>query len=138
VILFFDTETNGKAIQGAHESAPGQPRVCEVGALLTDDEGNDVNFFSMIVRPDGWTIPPELTQIHGISQEHAERVGIPILTVLSAFRFLARPALRYVAHSAQFDRDRATSRITSEQVHNNFQLPAPSKSIRWRADSHFI
>jgi DNA polymerase-3 subunit epsilon len=31
----------------------------------------------VIIRPDGWAIPPDMTAIHGITTERAMEVGIP-------------------------------------------------------------
>ena len=39
----------------------------------------------MIVKPDGWEISPEMTAIHGISQEQAMDVGVPEVDALEQF-----------------------------------------------------
>jgi DNA polymerase III subunit epsilon len=111
MFLFFDCETTGKPLKGVPPWAPGQPRIVQLCALLCDEQGQDVNLFAAIIKPDKWTIPPELAELHGITQELAERVGIPIKTALSAFRWFAAPATKMIAHSADFDADRVNGEL---------------------------
>lgn len=112
MFLFFDTETTGKPIRGVPPWADGQPRIVQLCALLCDDAGEDIQMFSAIIKPEGWTIPQEVTDnCHGISQELAERIGVPIKTALSMFRWMAARATKLVAHSADFDMDRVNGEL---------------------------
>lgn len=154
MILFFDTETNSKPLQGIPEWAEGQPRIVQLAAMLTDENGKEINSMSLVIRPDGWIIPEQLTEIHGISQHFAEHVGVPIKSALSAFRFMARPAMRYVAHSVEFDRDRVNAEMTWAGVREKWEvdsqlcfctkngmtdvckIPFPNGARRWGTQSH--
>lgn len=111
MFLFFDTETTGKPIRGVPPWAEGQPRIVQLCALLCDEDGADVNLFAAIIKPDGWTIPDEVAALHGITQAQAERVGVPIKTALSMFRWMAAPAKKLIAHSAEFDMDRVNGEL---------------------------
>lgn len=104
MILFFDTETTGKAHYRAGYKAPFQPHIVELTAVLMDDDANAVMSMSVIIRPDGWTIPDEATDVHGISQSFAEQVGVPIKTALNIFSRIRRSADVYCAHNIEFDR----------------------------------
>ena len=59
-----------------------------------------------IVRPQGFTIPQEAAQIHGITTERARREGVDLPAVLNEFAEDIRrsPPSLLVAHNMQFDR----------------------------------
>lgn len=103
MILFFDTETTGKADFRAGPEAPHQPRIVQLAAILTDPCAREIMAMNVIIRPDGWTIPEETSAIHGITTEFAEQVGVPIKTALGIFGRMKRSATRYVAHNIDFD-----------------------------------
>lgn len=104
MILFFDTETTGKAFFNATLDAPHQPRIVQIAALLTDDSGNECSHFSAIIKPDGFTIPEGASSIHGITTERAQQVGIGIRDALGFFSSLSLCAREFVAHNIDFDR----------------------------------
>lgn len=101
--IFFDTETTSKAEMKAPASDPRQPHIVSLAALLAEDDGTERGSINLIVKPDGWTIPAEATAIHGISNELANRAGIPLVSVLSAFSMLAACADTVIAHNLDFD-----------------------------------
>lgn len=107
MILFFDTETTGLPDFKARSHDPNQPHLVQLALLSFDDAGNEVDSGisqSMIIRPDGWTITPELTAIHGISHERAMNEGIAEDIAVQMFVIAqARCSLR-VAHNESFDR----------------------------------
>lgn len=99
----WDTETTGIPDWSAPSDAEHQPHLVEIAACLFDAEGHFVDFYSAIIRPDGWTIPEETVAKHGITTEYAMDVGIPEVEAVDAFLAMhARADLR-VAHSANFD-----------------------------------
>lgn len=104
MILFFDTETTGKADFRAPASDPRQPRIVQLGAILQDFAGWTVGEINLLVKPDGWTIPAEATAIHGITTERCERYGLRAATVVRLFLALAGRAETIVAHNLDFDR----------------------------------
>lgn len=101
--LFFDTETTGKAEMRLPHDHPSQPHIVQFAALLTDDQGQEASVFSVIIKPDGWTIPDEAAAIHGITTQHAEQCGVPIACALSMFSMLALTADTLIAHNIDFD-----------------------------------
>lgn len=90
--LIIDTETTGQAYNELPDSHPHQPYLVQVGLILYDAERRIRGEFNAIVKPDGWTIPDEAAEIHGITQAIAEKFGIPLKTVLSAVKHYALTA----------------------------------------------
>lgn len=103
MILFFDTETTGKADFKSDHTKAHQPHVVQLAALLAEVDGTERATLSVIIKPDGWTIPTETAAIHGITTEIAERCGIPLFSAMSAFSNLTLRASKVVAHNIDFD-----------------------------------
>lgn len=119
MILFFDTETTGKASFKRPFDHPCQPHIVQLGALLTEDDGTERGVLDAIIKPDGWTIPKEASDVHGITDEIAERCGIPLISAMSVFSNLLRRAEVLVAHNLAFDNlivSAAFQRIGKESV----------------------
>jgi DNA polymerase-3 subunit epsilon len=105
VILFVDTETSGLVKPHLSESHSDQPHLVQLGLLLCDErwDGRAVGTLELIVRPDGYAIPAEASNVHGITTEIAERSGVPLAVALSAFIHMRARADRLVAHNLDFD-----------------------------------
>lgn len=101
--LFFDTETTGLPDYKMPAEWEGQPRICQLGAIVTDRDGRVKAEANLLIKPDGWTIPPAASAIHGISQSDAERYGLTIRGALSIFGRLMGMAEVLVAHNLKFD-----------------------------------
>lgn len=101
--LVFDTETTGLADFSRPPEDPCQPRLVQLGAQLLDADLVVRAEMNMIVRPDGFTIPPDAEKVHGISMAVAERYGFEEITVLQQFALLCERAETLVAHNLQFD-----------------------------------
>jgi DNA polymerase III epsilon subunit-like protein len=102
--LFFDTETTGLPIWGLSESDSRQPRMVQLGMLVTDNDGAPLFSFGGIVRPEGYTIPAEVSEIHGITQDLASDYGSPVKLLLHFFSFYADKCDEIIAHNIKFDR----------------------------------
>ena len=103
MIVFFDCETTGKANFRLAFDHPSQPHIVQLGALLTEDDGTERGVLDVIIKPDGWTIPLEASKVHGITDEIAERCGIPLASAMSVFSNMLRKASVVVAHNIDFD-----------------------------------
>jgi DNA polymerase-3 subunit epsilon len=103
MILAYDTETQFLPLFKEPSEHPGQPHICQIGALLCDPAGLVLDHLDVIIKPDGWTIPAATTAIHGISTERAMDEGIPEADALETFLALSRRATERVAHNEQFD-----------------------------------
>lgn len=93
--LFFDTETTGFPKAGG--------RICQLGALLTTDQGRTMAQLDVLIKPAGWVISQQLTDIHGISHRDAETYGVPIIEALEMFESFCARASIAVAHNFKFD-----------------------------------
>ena len=102
-ILFFDTETTGIANMKESPDDPNQPWLVQMGVVLMSFEGDVLSQVDLIVEPDGWSIPPDVVAVHGISQETAELCGVPLKTVMSVFSNLCKKANVLSAHNLDFD-----------------------------------
>lgn len=104
MIFFFDTETNGKAEFKLPFTSPLQPELVQLAGILDTLDRRTVGQINFIIEPEGWTIPEEVTKIHGISEEMAKAYGVPRRTALSAFNNMCRKATTISAHNLNFDR----------------------------------
>lgn len=102
-VLVFDTETTGKVDFGLAPEHPSQPRVCQLAALLCDDDGSPLGRLACLVRPAGWTIPGEAQAVHGLSTEHCARYGLDLGLALVLLNDLVRVADVIVAHNLEYD-----------------------------------
>lgn len=102
--LIYDTETTGLPLWHDPSDDQRQPHIVQLAAILVDlERQKTMASLDLIVRPDGWTIPEEVAQIHGIGNECAERWGILEETALSAFLSLWHRADVRIAHNESFD-----------------------------------
>lgn len=103
--IFFDTETTGLPDWKEPSDAPQQPHIVQLAARLVDLETQkEVASMNVICAPNGWGIPPELTAIHGISEEYARQVGVEEKKALVLFHDMWAVADFRVAHNESFDR----------------------------------
>jgi DNA polymerase III epsilon subunit-like protein len=103
LIAFFDTETTGLPMFKERSNDPRQPHIVDLCILLYTPQGELVDSFEAMVRPDGWEIPAEVAAIHGITDEIALEHGIPEAKALEGFMALYRRAGLRVAHNVSFD-----------------------------------
>ncbi len=103
--LFFDTETTGlpKFSWAPGWLLPNWPRAVQLGWVLTDRHGVELHSDCRIIRPSGFTFPPESIAIHGITQEIALREGDAIDVVLADFCSDVGDSEVCVAHNVRFD-----------------------------------
>jgi DNA polymerase III epsilon subunit-like protein len=100
MILFFDTETTGIRKNGF------VPRVVQIGALLTDDQGKTLAELNVLLKPEGFdNVPIEAANVHGFSYELISTAGIDRSVGLVTFFELVDMADTLVAHNIEFDLD---------------------------------
>lgn len=105
-LLFFDCESTGLPLR--RDLSPweveGWPRLVQLAWGMYDLRGNLLDIRSHIIRPDGFTIPPEATEIHGISHSRAVAEGEDLVRVLDEFgAAVESPSITIVAHNIDFD-----------------------------------
>lgn len=101
--LVWDVETSGLPDFKARSNDPKQPHIVQIALCTYDDNWNEISAVSAITKPDGWIITPELTAIHGISQERAMDEGIPEDDIVGLFIMAQGRSILKVAHNASFD-----------------------------------
>ncbi|HEX4886760.1 MAG TPA: PHP domain-containing protein, partial [Luteibaculaceae bacterium] len=103
--LIFDTETTGlpKNFNAPLSDFDNWPRVVQLAWQLHDSEGKLLEVKNYIVKPEGFTIPYNAEQIHGISTERALREGMPLAYVLAEFNLALEKASFSVGHNISFD-----------------------------------
>lgn len=101
--VVFDTETSGLPNYKAPADDPSQPRLAAVTFVLTDANLVPVDVISYYVKPDGWSLAPEMEAINGLTQAVLEEKGVPIREVLQVYTNLIDEGYAMAAYGAQFD-----------------------------------
>ena len=98
-VLFFDTETTGIPDRAANWETDfaGYPHVVQMAWV----HGCKVE--NHIIRPDGWEIPEETVEIHGITTEYALEHGEPFELVVDMFINDCHNAGLICGHNIHFD-----------------------------------
>ncbi len=105
MFLIFDVETTGLALDynAPATDTDNWPRLVQLAWQLHDENGKLLSAGNKIVRPDGFTIPYNSVQVHGITTEIAERDGESLSDVLDAFEKDRARAKYAVGHNISFD-----------------------------------
>ena len=103
--LFFDTETTGLPInwKAPVTDLNNWPRLVQLAYLLYDQNGNKIAEKNFIIKPQGFIIPKEASEIHRISPEKANKEGIELKEVLDDFQNAINQVECLVAHNMSFD-----------------------------------
>lgn len=105
-VLFFDTETTGVPIWREPSDSEGQPHLVEIAAKLCEIKENKLNVvdeFEAIIKPNGWDIPKEVSDIHGITMEKALEEGIEEKEAVKKFIELHASSDLRAGHNISFD-----------------------------------
>ncbi|EPG5379755.1 TPA: 3'-5' exonuclease [Stenotrophomonas maltophilia] len=104
LIFFYDTETTGLPAFSEPSDAPHQPHLVQVAASLVNATTRKViSSIDVLVKPDGWTIPEEVTRIHGITNEQAEQCGLDESLVTELVLDMWRLSDVRIGHVESFD-----------------------------------
>jgi len=87
MFLIFDTETTGlpKNWKAPITDTSNWPRCIQIAWQLHDKYGNLKENKSFIIKPDGFDIPYESENIHGIATDLAVAAGDVRIIVLESF-----------------------------------------------------
>lgn len=105
LILAYDFETTGLPLFSEPSNDPRQPHIVQVGACLVDaDQDYKVmGSVDLIAAPEGWEIPQEAADVHGISTEVAQACGVEESVALGSLLALWQKADVRLGHNEQFD-----------------------------------
>ncbi|MET3998862.1 3'-5' exonuclease [Marinobacterium sp. MBR-109] len=101
-ILFYDTETTGLPDWKAPSESETQPHLVQLAAILANaDTRQVISALDLIIQPNGWEIPDEVSEIHGITTDMANKVGVNEADALAVF--MKMTGGKRVAHNKTFD-----------------------------------
>ena len=102
--IAWDTETSGKPPQNVDTVTPENYqlwngcRMASIASIQFSRHGREIDSQHTIVYPNGFVLgthpydPVGATEIHGITQSHAKRYGIPFVQVYERFLDFIRKA----------------------------------------------
>src|SRR5210317_1680733 len=117
--IAFDFETSGlptgrRNVEVTSETLKNfdDCRAVSLSAARFSSKGRILDTFDAIVQPDNFQIGERSIEVHGITQEMAERNGRPFTEVFTDFiKFIGPRTTTLVAHNAQFDRSVLRSEV---------------------------
>lgn len=103
--IIFDTETTGlpRNWNAPVTDTDNWPRVIQIAWQLHNEMGELVEQKDFLIRPEGFNIPYDAEQIHGISTALAEKEGIALEDALNQFSEAMRKAKFVVGQNVNFD-----------------------------------
>ncbi len=103
--IFFDTETTGlpKNYKAPISDSANWPRMVQIAWMVCDEAGETLDSKMFIIKPEGYTIPKEASNVHGISTEKAMAEGVDLTMVLNQFNDAMTKSQAIVAHNISFD-----------------------------------
>lgn len=107
MFLVFDTETTGlpRNYNAPLTDSDNWPRIVQIAWQLHDQDGQLIESNSVVVKPEGFTIPFTAVQIHHITTEKALEVGIPLADALALFTNALNRAKYACGHNIIFDKN---------------------------------
>jgi DNA polymerase III epsilon subunit-like protein len=124
--IAFDFETSGlpegrRNVEITQETLKNfdSCRAVSLSAARFSSRGRLIDTFDAIVYPNDFLISEKSIEVHGITQDYAEKNGRPFTEVFTDFvKFIGPRTTTLVAHNAQFD----TSVLRSEVIRHNLNL----------------
>ncbi len=103
--LIFDTETTGlpKNWKAPISDTDNWPRCVQIAWQLHDSMGQLLEHDAFLVQPEGYNIPYDAEQIHGISTDLALEQGIALKEVLEKFNTALGKTTFVVGQNVGFD-----------------------------------
>ena len=119
--LFFDTETTGlpRNWKAPITDLDNWPRLIQIAWMACDKAGNQIFSREYIVKPQGFIIPKQASDVHGITTERALADGVGLKDVLSEFSQNLNQSHSLVAHNISFDNAIVGAEFIRENVANN-------------------
>lgn len=120
--LFFDTETTGlpRNWKAPVTDLNNWPRMVQIAWILFDGHGNRLSVNEHIIKPENYIIPYDVSKIHGITTERAQREGDDLTMVLNAFNQEIERADTLVAHNISFDEKIIGAEFIRKNIRTSF------------------
>lgn len=101
MLLFFDTETTGLWINGLPIGSVEQPKIVQIAAILTEQDGTEIMSCNLTVYQEH--VPEKAAAVHGKTTEFVGKYGINEGTALTVFEEMLNSAETVVAHNGEYD-----------------------------------
>lgn len=102
-VFVFDTETTGFPLWNEPSEHPGQPHLTDVCGMLYSMDGELIEVFEQLIKPDGWVVGDEAAAITGLTTEFLTINGGDEKEAVYQFGAMHKKADIRVAHNIQFD-----------------------------------
>lgn len=103
-VMIFDTETDGLPRWDRPSEHPDQPHLVQFTGVICDGAPErELAFEHFLVKPDGWSIPPELTALHHITNQQAHDEGISVVDAIDRYVAMVGKADLVAAFGISFD-----------------------------------
>jgi len=124
-ILFFDTETSGlpKNWNAPVEQIENWPRLVQIAWQIYDLQGKLIEEKEYVIKPNGFDIPIEASNVHKITTQKAHEIGVDLNLILDIFSNEIKDSDLLVAHNYSFD----YSIIGSELLRNGLENTLKNK-----------
>ena len=126
--IIFDVETTGLPIK---RNAPindlnNWPRIVQFAFGIYKSNGECIEEYDYVIKPDNFTIPENSTKIHKITNEFARDNGYEIKYVLNIFLEKLKNIDYLVAHNLKFDK----KILETELYRNNFDFNLQNYNLK--------
>lgn len=103
--LFFDTETTGlpQNYNAPIDDLNNWPRLVQLAWSVYNENGEKIDSSSFIIKPEGFEIPEQASNVHGITTDKALTEGNLLQDVLNKFSQALEKAKIIIAHNMSFD-----------------------------------
>ena len=103
--LIFDTETTGlpKNFRAPITDTDNWPRCVQIAWQLHDKDSSIIEHKDFLIQPEGFEIPFQSEQIHGISTALAKEKGSPLNDVLQEFQEVLSKSKFLIGQNLKFD-----------------------------------
>ena len=103
--LVFDTETTGlpQNFDAPISDSSNWPRMVQLAWQIHDENGKLIDNQDFIIKPEGYDIPFNVSQIHGITTSIANEIGDDLETVLKHFAEAVEKCKFGVGQNIDFD-----------------------------------
>ncbi len=103
--LIFDTETTGipKDFHAPVTDLENWPRLVQLAWIIYDESEKPVEKKNYLVKPVGFTIPKEASDVHKINTDDAKKNGIALENLIDEFSEALNRSDILAAHNIEYD-----------------------------------
>lgn len=136
--LFFDTETTGlpRDWNAPIKDLSNWPRIVQIAWVEYDKKRNLISQGDYIIKPDGFTIPQDVSRIHKIFHDDAVEKGYPLKKVLNVFNSIIDKNDYIIAHNVNFDDKVLSAEFLREYITSS--LPEKKKVCTMESTVDFL